>query len=91
MASDRVNGAEFLQARLSLSEVKKLLSNKHFSVDGTVIEAWASLKGFRHKDGSGEPESGSTIRLAIEPSVGIDGLFQGEPAKFVSNTLDLNF
>src|SRR5215207_1215976 len=28
---------------------------KHFSVDGTLIEAWASMKSFRPKDGSGEP------------------------------------
>ncbi|WP_145681141.1 IS5 family transposase, partial [Azospirillum brasilense] len=32
-----------------------LLSDEHFSVDGTLIEAWASVKSFRPKDGSGEP------------------------------------
>jgi hypothetical protein len=32
-----------------------LLSSEHFSVDGTLLEAWASLKSFRPKDGSGEP------------------------------------
>jgi IS5 family transposase len=31
------------------------LSSEHFSVDGTLIEAWASMKSFRPKDGSGEP------------------------------------
>jgi len=31
----------------------KLLSDKHFSVDGTLIQAWASMKRFRPKDGSG--------------------------------------
>ena len=35
--------------------VKRLLSSDHFSVDGTLIEAWASMKSFRPKDGSGEP------------------------------------
>ena len=35
--------------------VKALLSDDHFSVDGTLIEAWASIKSFRPKDGSGEP------------------------------------
>src|SRR6266513_3377525 len=35
--------------------VKALLSDDHFSVDGTLIEAWASLKSFRRQDGSGEP------------------------------------
>src|SRR5438309_2082722 len=33
----------------------RLLSNEHFSVNGTLIEAWASMKSFRPKDGSGEP------------------------------------
>lgn len=46
---------EFLAALLSLPRVKKLLSNEHFSVDGTLIDAWASMKSFRPKDGSGEP------------------------------------
>ncbi len=31
----------------------KLLSDEHFSVDGTLIEAWASMKSFRPKDGGG--------------------------------------
>jgi transposase len=43
----------FLAEVLSLPEVKKLLSDEHFSVDGTLIEAWASLKSFTAKDGSG--------------------------------------
>ncbi len=29
---------------------QKLLSDEHFTVDGTLIEAWASLKSFRRKD-----------------------------------------
>ena len=33
--------------------VEPLLSDEHFSVDGTLIEAWASAKSFRPKDGSG--------------------------------------
>ena len=46
---------EFLAALLALPQVKKLLSNEHFSVDGTLIDAWASMKSFRPKDGSGKP------------------------------------
>ena len=38
---------------LNHSQVKPLLSDEHFSVDGTLIEAWASQKSFRAKDGSG--------------------------------------
>src|SRR5277367_3901822 len=48
---------EFLTELLALPQVKKLLSSEHFSVDGTLIEAWASMKSFRPKDGSGEPPS----------------------------------
>ena len=47
--------AKFLGAVLAHREVKPLLSNDHFSVDGTLVEAWASLKSFRAKDGSDEP------------------------------------
>jgi transposase len=47
----------FLAALLALPQVKKLLSSEHFSVDGTLIDAWASMKSFRAKDGSGEPPS----------------------------------
>ena len=45
----------FLAAILADPQVKPLLSTEHFSVDGTLIEAWASMKSFRPKDGSGEP------------------------------------
>ena len=31
------------------------MSAEHFSVDGTLLKAWASMKSFRPKDGSGEP------------------------------------
>ncbi len=46
---------EFLGALMRLKAVEGLLSSDHFSVDGTLIEAWASMKSFRPKDGSGEP------------------------------------
>ena len=45
----------FLAAILVDPQVKPLLSSEHFSVDGTLIEAWASMKSFRPTDGSGEP------------------------------------
>ena len=47
--------AQFLAAVLSQDKVKRLLSSEHFTVDGTLLEAWASLKSFRPKDGSGDP------------------------------------
>ena len=45
----------FMAAVLNQGPVKALLSDEHFSVDGTLIEAWASMKSFRPKDGGGEP------------------------------------
>ena len=45
----------FLAAILVDPKVEPLLSDEHFSVDGTLIEAWASMKSFKPKDGSGEP------------------------------------
>src|ERR1700676_2192424 len=47
--------AKFMAAVLSQPRVKRLLSDEHFSVDGTLIEAWASMKSFRPKEVSGEP------------------------------------
>jgi hypothetical protein len=45
---------KFIAAVLSQGSVKALLSDDHFSIDGTLIEAWASMKSFRPKDDSGE-------------------------------------
>jgi transposase len=41
--------AKILGAVLAQPRVKRLLSMDHFSVDGTLIEAWASMKSFRPK------------------------------------------
>ena len=50
--------AKFFASVLNLPQVRKLLSGEHFSVDGTLIEAWASMKSFVPKDGDGDPPSG---------------------------------
>jgi transposase len=42
----------FMATLLEHPQVKPLLSNEHFSVDGTLIDAWASHKSFRPKDGN---------------------------------------
>src|SRR5665647_785708 len=47
--------AKFMSAVLAQPGVKRLLSTEHFSVDGTLIEAWASMKSFKPTDGSNEP------------------------------------
>jgi len=58
--------AKFLAAVMARPQVKKLLSTDPFSVDGTLIEAWASMKSVRPKGGSGEPpaEGGGRNREA---------------------------
>jgi transposase len=50
--------AKFLAVVLAQPRVKKLLSTDHFSVDGTLIEAWASMKSVKPRDGSGGPPPG---------------------------------
>jgi transposase len=47
--------SRFLATVLAQPKVTLLLSSEHFSVDGTLLEAWASLKSFRPRDGSGPP------------------------------------
>lgn len=47
--------ATFLSAVLAQPKVKRLLSTDHFSVDGTLIEAWVSIKSVQPKDGPKEP------------------------------------
>jgi transposase len=58
---DRLLEAEvarkFLAELLNHRQVRALLSDEHFSVDGTQIAAWASMKSFAAKDGSSEPPS----------------------------------
>src|SRR4030065_27238 len=44
---------EFLGEILSEARRRKLLSEDHFTVDGTLLEAWASLKSFHPRDGRG--------------------------------------
>jgi transposase len=53
--------AKFMAKLLNHPEVKPLLSSEHFSVDGTLIEAWASHKSFRPKDGSGDGDDGANF------------------------------
>jgi transposase len=42
--------AKFLTAVLAQPRIKRLLSSEHFSVDGTLIEAWASMKSFKPRE-----------------------------------------
>ena len=50
----------FFQAVVEEARVAGLLSDEHFSVDGTLIEAWASQKSFQKKDSDGSGKSGDS-------------------------------
>jgi transposase len=60
-----------------LERARPYMSDEHFTVDGTLIEAWASQKSFRRKDGVSHPErveksiftgrSGRTTRMNRRP------------------------
>ena len=59
--------AKFLAAVLAQPRVKALLSSDHFSVDGTLVEAWASIKSFKRKDGaSDEPPTGGGRNVEVD-------------------------
>jgi transposase len=87
---------KFLAAVLAQPRVKQLVSSEHFSVDGTMIEAWASLKSFRRKDGKdggdgpgrnaernfhGEKRSNETHASTTDPEARLYRKGNGQPAK----------
>src|SRR5215467_10399883 len=55
----------FFQAVVEQARLMGLLSDEHFSVDGTLIEAWASQKSFQRKDDgdSGSSTSGGNCNV----------------------------
>jgi hypothetical protein len=77
--------------------VKRLLSSDHFSVDGTLLEAWASIKSFRRKDGGDndapgpgrnaernfhkEKRSNETHRSITDPEARLYRKSDGQPAR----------
>lgn len=89
--------AKFLSAVLAQPKVKRLLSSDHFSVDGTLIEAWASIKSFRRKDGDDndregpgrnaersfrkETRSNETHQSTTDPDARLYKKGDGQPAK----------
>jgi transposase len=48
----------FFAQVLQIAQWQNLISDEHFTVDGTMIEAWASVKSFVKKDGSSPPPEG---------------------------------
>jgi transposase len=49
----------FFQAVLAQAKAARLISAEHFTVDGTLLEAWASLKSFQPRDGADHRPRGS--------------------------------
>lgn len=50
----------FFSLVVALADSKGLVSKEHFSVDGSVIEAWASLKSFQKKEDASSPNDDDT-------------------------------
>jgi transposase len=88
--------AEFMAAVLNLPQMEGLLSAEHFSVDGTQIKAWASMKSFRRRDGSdqdsgpgrnaerdfhGEKRSNETHASTTDPDARLSRKGTGREAK----------
>jgi transposase len=80
---------KFMAKLLHHPQVKPLLSDEHFSVDGTLIEAWASQKSFRPKDGSddggenfhGQKRRNDTHQSTTDPESRLYRKAQGREAK----------
>ena len=87
---------KFLAEVLADPVIRPLLSDEHFSVDGTMIDAWASMKSFRPKDGSGAPptpgrngerdfhgekRSNETHASTTDPDARLYKKASGQPAK----------
>lgn len=64
---------EFFAEVVEEARKRRLLSDEHFTVDGTLIEANASLKSFRRKGGGKPPEGGGGSNVEVN--------FRGEKRK----------
>jgi len=89
--------AKFLAAVLAQPRVKRLISSDHFSVDGTLLEAWAGAKSFRKIDGGDndpdgpgrnaerafhkEKRSNETHQSTTDPEARLYKKGDGQPAK----------
>ena len=93
-------GEEFLAAVVREARKQRLLSDDHFSVDGTLIEAWASIRSFRRKDDppgdsngwndfKGDKLSNETHESKTDPDSRLARKGNGQPAKlsFCGNVL----
>lgn len=99
---DRLFDAEvaqrFFENTVLLARLRGLVSDEHFSVDGTLLEAWASHKSFRPKDGNdegdgsdfrGEKRSNETHASTTDPDARLMRKGKGREAKlsYLANAL----
>jgi transposase len=89
--------AEVLTGVVNHPDVRRQMSRDHFSVDGTLIDAWASMKSFRRKDGGddgpagpgrnaerdihGEKRSNETHASTTDPDARLYRKSRGQPSR----------
>lgn len=86
----------FFAGVVAQAHAERLLSDEHFTVDGTLIEAWASFKSFKRKDGEpprpggdgtgmadfrGEKRTNATHESSTDPQARLMRKGNGQPAK----------
>lgn len=87
---------EFFSGAIEQAREQRLLSDEHFTIDGTLIESWASFKSFKRKDGEppkagpdgtgmvdfrGEKRSNQTHESGTDPQAKLMRKGNGQPAK----------
>lgn len=84
----RLAAEQFFDNTVLVAQLKQLTSNEHFSVDGTLLEAWASHKSFRPKDDDssdddfrGRPRSNETHESTTDPDARLMCKGKGKEAK----------
>jgi transposase len=69
---------KFMNGVLNLPQVRTLLSRDHFTVDGTMVEAWASMKSFKRKPDEGTETGDDAPPSATEGGRNAEVDFHGE-------------
>jgi hypothetical protein len=87
---------QFFSGSVREARAQRLLSDEHFTVDGTLIEAWASFKSLKRKDGTpprcggdgtgmvdfrGEKRTNATHESSTDPEAKLMRKGNGQPAK----------
>jgi len=98
---DNEIGQAFLAAVVESASLRRLVSSDHFSVDGTLIESWASMKSFKRKDDDtptdsngwsdfrGEKRSNETHESKTDPESRLARKGNGREAKLCFNASGL--